>query len=107
MGIEHCQDIYYTRENLAPTLQTRDIPGQHVTFELVRFPDGKLTAKNIREIGADPYVPGASPPPVAHGNFGKGGKGKPAIPNSSAVPGMVDYRASTSRGPPSSEAPKV
>jgi len=53
-GIEHCQDIHYTRENLSPKLQTRDIPGQHVTFEIHRSPDGKLTALNIRPIGEEP-----------------------------------------------------
>uniref|UniRef100_A0A7S4V8R4 RanBP2-type domain-containing protein n=1 Tax=Alexandrium monilatum TaxID=311494 RepID=A0A7S4V8R4_9DINO len=56
-GIEHCQDIHYTRENLSPKLQTRDIPGQHVTFEIHRSPDGKLTALNIRPIGEAPESP--------------------------------------------------
>lgn len=51
LGTEFGQDIYYTREHLSPKLQTRDIPGQHVTFELHRFPDGKLTAINIRPLG--------------------------------------------------------
>merc|ERR1712157_676702 len=97
LGIENCQDIYYTRENLAPSLQTRDIPGQHVTFELQRFPDGKLTAKSIRPIGEDPYVPPAHPLPVPHG--GKGGKGKVAIPNSNAIPGtMSSFHGGMSKG---------
>ena len=43
---------------LAQRLQTRDIPGQHVTFEIHRYPDGKMTAMNIRPIGeeAAPHV---------------------------------------------------
>lgn len=53
LGADYGQDIYYTREQLSPMLQTRDIPGQHVTFELQRFPDGKLTAMNIRPVGED------------------------------------------------------
>jgi len=51
MGADYGQDIYYTRDQLSPKLQTRDIPGQHVTFELVRFNDGKLSAINIRPPG--------------------------------------------------------
>merc|ERR1719198_2887518 len=50
-GSPHCQDIYYSRENLHISLQTRDIPGEHVTFELMRFPDGKMVAKNVRPVG--------------------------------------------------------
>lgn len=53
LGSDYSQDIYYTRENLSPNLQTRDIPGEHVTFEIHRFPDGKLTAINIRPLGED------------------------------------------------------
>mmetsp|Transcript_66421 Transcript_66421/g.194818 ORF Transcript_66421/g.194818 Transcript_66421/m.194818 type:complete len:398 (+) Transcript_66421:222-1415(+) len=58
LGMDNLQDIYYTRENLSPRLQTRDIPGQHVTFEIHRYPDGKMTAMNIRPIGEerDPIV---------------------------------------------------
>jgi len=52
-GIDHFQDIHYTRENLSPKLQTRDIPGQHVTFEIHRSPDGKLVALNIRPMGEE------------------------------------------------------
>lgn len=57
LGTDYGQDIYYTRENLSPRLQTRDIPGQHVTFEIHRFPDGKLTAFNIRPVGEDKDEP--------------------------------------------------
>lgn len=69
-GIEHCSDIHYTRENLSPKLQTRDIPGQHVSFEIHRGPDGKLNALNIRPIGEEFE---AAPPP-GKGKLG-GGKG--------------------------------
>lgn len=51
MGADYGQDVYYTREQLSPKLQTRDIPGQHVTFELMRYSDGKLSAHNIRPLG--------------------------------------------------------
>eukprot|EP00932_Pfiesteria_piscicida_P005309 SRR837773.15219.p1 GENE.SRR837773.15219~~SRR837773.15219.p1 ORF type:complete len:426 (-),score=40.60 SRR837773.15219:16-1293(-) len=53
MGSDYGQDVYYTREQLSPKLQTRDIPGQHVTFELMRYSDGKLSAHNIRPLGDD------------------------------------------------------
>lgn len=45
------QELYYTRENVAPSLDIRDIPGEHVTFEVHRQSDGKLTAINIRPQG--------------------------------------------------------
>lgn len=47
------QDIYYTRENVSPRLLHPDMPGEHVSFELGRGPDGRLTAKNIRPFGED------------------------------------------------------
>jgi len=78
LGTDFGQDIYYTRENLSPRLQTRDIPGQHVTFEIHRFPDGKLTAINIRPQGEDKEE-GMRPPAMSKGgggSFGKGSSGK-------------------------------
>jgi len=57
LGADFGQDIYYTREALSPKLQTRDIPGQHVTFELLKFHDGKLSAVNIRPLGEDKEDP--------------------------------------------------
>mmetsp|Transcript_49127 Transcript_49127/g.106851 ORF Transcript_49127/g.106851 Transcript_49127/m.106851 type:complete len:416 (+) Transcript_49127:107-1354(+) len=73
LGMEECQDIYYTRENLSPRLQTRDIPGEHVTFEIHRFPDGKLVARNIRPIGSDRDFTVAPPvAPVPGKAMGKG-----------------------------------
>jgi len=53
-GSPQCQDIYYSRENLHESLQTRDIPGEHVKFEIQRFPDGKLVAKNVRPVNELP-----------------------------------------------------
>lgn len=75
-GIEHCQDIHYTRENLSPKLQTRDIPGQHVSFEIHRSPDGKLTALNIRPLGE-------ALEPVAPLGKGKGLGKLPGLPKGS------------------------
>jgi len=80
-GSPACQDIYYSRENLHPLLQTRDIPGEHVTFEVQRFPDGKLVAKNVRPHGEtesqlraamDKHPPHA---PSKSKGSSKGGKG--------------------------------
>lgn len=72
LGMDNLQDIYYTRENLSPRLQTRDIPGQHVTFEIHRYPDGKMTAMNIRPIGEerDPIMPMKGKFPMGKGCFG-------------------------------------
>lgn len=81
-GSPACQDIYYSRENLHPLLQTRDIPGEHVTFEIQRFPDGKLVAKNVRPHGEsesqlraalDKHPP--HPPPSKSKGNSKGGRG--------------------------------
>lgn len=81
-GSPACQDIYYSRENLHPLLQTRDIPGEHVTFEIQCFPDGKLVAKNVRPHGEsesqlraalDKHPP--HPPPSKSKGTSKGGRG--------------------------------
>jgi curved DNA-binding protein CbpA len=53
LDTENAQDLYYTRENLSPKLELRNIPGQNVTFEAHRFPDGKWAAVNIRPFGED------------------------------------------------------
>mmetsp|Transcript_76683 Transcript_76683/g.197500 ORF Transcript_76683/g.197500 Transcript_76683/m.197500 type:complete len:455 (+) Transcript_76683:133-1497(+) len=93
LGMEQCQDIYYTRENLSPKLQTRDIPGQHVTFEIHRYPDGKMTALNIRPIGedrADQYFAKGKMPMMSGkgscmggcGGFAKGGGFTAPVQNS-------------------------
>mmetsp|Transcript_139215 Transcript_139215/g.259637 ORF Transcript_139215/g.259637 Transcript_139215/m.259637 type:complete len:381 (-) Transcript_139215:106-1248(-) len=75
-GSAQCQDIYYSRESLHPMLQTRDIPGEHVTFEIQRFPDGKLVAKNVRPRGDASGFKSDDPRPVPKfPAFGIGGKG--------------------------------
>lgn len=74
-GSPQCQDIYYSRENLHISLQTRDIPGEHVTFEIQRFHDGKLVAKNIRPVGTSADIfnePAAAHPPPAPKGSAKG-----------------------------------
>jgi len=45
------QDIYFSRESLHPQLQTSDLAGESVTFEVHRFPDGKMQARNLRPVG--------------------------------------------------------
>lgn len=45
------QDIYFSRESLHPQLQTSDLAGENVIFEVHRFPDGKLQARNLRAVG--------------------------------------------------------
>jgi len=44
-------DLYFSRESLHPHLQTSDLAGEQVTFEVRRFPDGKLQAHNLRALG--------------------------------------------------------
>lgn len=45
------QDIYFSRESLHPNLQTSDLAGEKIQFEIHRFPDGKLQARNLRALG--------------------------------------------------------
>ncbi|CAE8628746.1 unnamed protein product [Polarella glacialis] len=45
------QDIYFSRESLHPNLQTSDLAGENIQFEIHRFPDGKLQARNLRPMG--------------------------------------------------------
>mmetsp|Transcript_33866 Transcript_33866/g.79183 ORF Transcript_33866/g.79183 Transcript_33866/m.79183 type:complete len:333 (-) Transcript_33866:77-1075(-) len=45
------QDIYFSRDSLHPQLRTSDLAGEHVQFDLHRFPDGKLQARNLRPLG--------------------------------------------------------
>eukprot|EP00440_Ansanella_granifera_P011733 gb/GFBE01012744.1/.p1 GENE.gb/GFBE01012744.1/~~gb/GFBE01012744.1/.p1 ORF type:complete len:340 (+),score=73.95 gb/GFBE01012744.1/:1-1020(+) len=45
------QDIYFSRESLHPNLQTSDLAGEQIQFEIHRFPDGKLQARNLRALG--------------------------------------------------------
>jgi len=64
------QDIYFSRESLHPKLQTSDLAGESVTFEVHRFPDGKLQARNLRPVGDVSAFQGSS-----RGGSFKGGKG--------------------------------
>lgn len=52
LGAEN-QDIYYTRDNLSPNLETCDIPGRYVTFEIHKAPGGRKTAVSIRPMGEE------------------------------------------------------
>eukprot|EP00404_Azadinium_spinosum_P005102 CAMPEP_0180472184 /NCGR_PEP_ID=MMETSP1036_2-20121128/29509_1 /TAXON_ID=632150 /ORGANISM="Azadinium spinosum, Strain 3D9" /LENGTH=355 /DNA_ID=CAMNT_0022479419 /DNA_START=101 /DNA_END=1168 /DNA_ORIENTATION=+ len=45
------QDIYFSRESVHPLLQTSDLAGENVTFDLHRFSDGKLQGRNLRPLG--------------------------------------------------------
>eukprot|EP00437_Effrenium_voratum_P066543 CAMPEP_0181503142 /NCGR_PEP_ID=MMETSP1110-20121109/56759_1 /TAXON_ID=174948 /ORGANISM="Symbiodinium sp., Strain CCMP421" /LENGTH=105 /DNA_ID=CAMNT_0023631825 /DNA_START=19 /DNA_END=332 /DNA_ORIENTATION=- len=45
------QDIYFSRESLHPNLQTSDLAGEQIQFEIHRFADGKLQARNLRALG--------------------------------------------------------
>eukprot|EP00933_Yihiella_yeosuensis_P026478 TRINITY_DN20555_c0_g1_i1.p1 TRINITY_DN20555_c0_g1~~TRINITY_DN20555_c0_g1_i1.p1 ORF type:complete len:252 (-),score=49.17 TRINITY_DN20555_c0_g1_i1:233-988(-) len=45
------QDIYFSRESLHPHLQTSDLAGEQVKFELHKFADGKMQARNLRPLG--------------------------------------------------------
>jgi len=75
-GLGDFPDVYYTRENLSPKLETRDIPGQHVTFEILRMPDGKMIATNIRPLGEEMSAARAAAEPSTAGKgFGKMGVG--------------------------------
>merc|ERR1740123_1589737 len=55
------QDIYFSRESLHPQLQTSDLAGESVTFEVHRFPDGKLQARNLRPVGDVTHLQGRLP----------------------------------------------
>jgi len=80
-GAPGTQDIYYSRENLHVSLQTRDIPGEHVTFEIQRFHDGKLVAKNIRPVGGsmDDFRSAPSQPAYHQGGKGAASGGAPRM----------------------------
>lgn len=67
----HLQDIYFSRESVHPQLQTSDLAGESVTFEVHRFPDGKLQARNLRPVGDVTHLQGAN----KERDRGKGSKG--------------------------------
>jgi len=54
-GFIMCQaldaDVYFSKESIALALQTADIAGEYVTFEVFAFPDGKFQARNVRATG--------------------------------------------------------
>merc|ERR1719183_2744104 len=83
LGMNDGQDIYYSRQNLSSKLQTRDIPGEHVTFEIQRNPDGKMSAMNVRPLGDEKetfqpdrtFVPGKGQELLAKGFSAKGSGG--------------------------------
>lgn len=74
-GFIMCQnldaDVYFSRESLAPQLQTSDLAGEYVTFECHRFPDGKLQARNLRPVGDTGITRG--PDGFGGANFGSRG----------------------------------
>lgn len=72
------QDIYFSRESICPQLQTSDLAGEHVTFEVHRFSDGKLQARSLRAVGDVSGFKGPREPPRPQGKgAGLPGKGTP------------------------------
>lgn len=67
-GFIMCQnldvDVYFSRESLAPALQTSDLAGEYVTFEVTRFPDGKLQARGSAPPRLGGWDPGEIQPRV-------------------------------------------
>lgn len=66
-------DIYFSRESLHPLLQTSDLAGENVVFEVHRFSDGKLQARNLRPTGDVSDFIGSNMS-YAQSSTGKGGK---------------------------------
>jgi len=94
-GFIMCQnldvDVYFSRESLAPALQTSDLAGEYVTFEVTRFPDGKLQARNLRPVTETGITRG----PDGFGGItsagrGKGCIGKGLLPTSMIPGGKLD-----------------
>jgi len=65
-------DVYFSKECLAPQLQTSDIAGEYVTFQVTRFPDGKMQARNLRPVGEPNITRG----PDGFGGVTLAGRGK-------------------------------
>lgn len=92
MGMDECQDVYYTRESVSSRLLHPDMPGEHVTFEIKR--EGRrLVAVNIRPLGEEKNAstgrsvgPAALVGAAAGSGGGKGGSAK----GGSFVPGEED-----------------
>eukprot|EP00930_Biecheleria_cincta_P062090 TRINITY_DN47607_c0_g1_i1.p1 TRINITY_DN47607_c0_g1~~TRINITY_DN47607_c0_g1_i1.p1 ORF type:complete len:455 (+),score=79.49 TRINITY_DN47607_c0_g1_i1:164-1528(+) len=55
------QDIWFAKETVAAELRTSDLAGTAMSFELIRAPDGKPQARNLRPA---PAGAGTPPPPV-------------------------------------------
>jgi len=73
------QDIYFSRDSMHPHLfeihpRTSDLAGETVTFEIHRFPDGKLQARNLRAVG-DPTTFRSESSSSSKGKGSKCGKG--------------------------------
>lgn len=87
-------DVYFSRDSLAPQLQTSDLAGEYVTFEVFRFPDGKMQARNLRPVGET----GISRGPDGFGGMarGKGCLGKGLLPTS-MLPGGREQEEDRSR----------
>lgn len=62
------QDIWFAKETVAMELRTSDLAGTAMSFELIRAPDGKPQARNLRPApGLHPQTlagAGTPPPPV-------------------------------------------
>jgi len=73
------QDIYFSRDSMHPHLfeihpRASDLAGEAVNFEIHRFPDGKLQARNLRAVG-DPTTFRSESSSSSKGKGGKCGKG--------------------------------
>jgi len=90
------QDIYFSKDSVHPQLQTSDIAGESVTFEVHRFPDGKLQARNIRPVGDVSAFQGAN----KGGGYGKGNKSLLARNASTCTKDGEDLRAQPPRADP-------
>lgn len=44
-------DLYFSRDSISQQLQTSDLAGETVTFEVRRFSDGRLQALNVSAVG--------------------------------------------------------
>eukprot|EP00439_Symbiodinium_sp_Y106_P072223 s1297_g13.t1 len=84
------QDIWFAKETVAAELRTSDLAGTAMAFELMRAPDGKPQARNLRPAPAGAGMP---PPPVNpnhHPHAMPGFRpGMPGHPGLAGCPGLV------------------
>ncbi|CAE7230382.1 Usb1 [Symbiodinium sp. CCMP2456] len=84
------QDIWFAKETVAAELRTSDLAGTAMAFELMRAPDGKPQARNLRPAPAGAGMP---PPPVNpnhHPHAMPGFRpGMPGLPGLAGCPGLV------------------